>query len=137
MRDVMERKNFMLRRPVNQQAHDHLHGPATLVYNSPTTLTTDVGPGLRMPRGGQITRISGRVAGAPSGGKLEAIINIDGVNALGTNEYLTWQDGEKIARYKIVRRPYFNEESVFTIDIQTINGATGPMIITIEYLPAY
>lgn len=136
MRDYMRQRAHRLRRPVNRQSHDQLHGPATIVYQTASTLTTDEGPGLRMPRGGQITRISGRVAGAPSS-KMEIIINVDGVNVLGTSEYLTIQSGEKVARYKIVRRPYFNEDSVFTVDIQTIASATGPLVLTIEYLPEY
>jgi hypothetical protein len=136
MKELLERRADLSRRGVNQQAHERLHGPATIVYNTSSTLDTTAGPGLRMPRGGQITRISGRVSGAPTS-KMEIGIYIDGVNVLGTAEYLTIQTSEKVAKYKIVRRPYFNEDSVFTVQIQTVAAATGPLVLTIEYLPEY
>lgn len=136
MKELFARRENLSRQGVNQQAHAQLHGPATIVYNSAATLDTVAGPGLRMPRGGQITRISGRVTGAPTS-KMEIGIYIDGVNVLGTAEYLTIQTSEKVAKYKIVRRPYFNEDSVFTVQIQTVAAATGPLVLTIEYLPEY
>ena len=137
MKELFTRRKNLSRVGVNQQAHDNLHGPVTLIYQTANTLDTSTGPGLRLPRGGQITRIAGRVAGAPSGGNLKVGIFIDGVSVFDSGEFLVFQSGEKVARFKIVRRPYFNEDSVFTVDIDTINSATGPMILTIEYLPEY
>ena len=137
MKDYMMARADRERRPVNRQALDQLHGPATIIYQTNTTLDTDTGPGLRMPRGGQVRRIAGRVAGAPSGGNLKVSIFIDGVSVFDSGEFLLFQSGEKVARFKIIRRPYFNEDSVFTVDIDTISSATGPMILTIEYLPEF
>jgi len=136
MKDYMAARADRNRRPVNRQMHDQLHSPSTIIYNSTSTLDTTTGPGLRMPSGGQITRISGRVAGAPSGGNMKVAIKIDGVSVFDSGEFLLFQNGEKVSRYKIIRRPTFNEDSVFTVAIDTIQGATGPMILTIEYFPS-
>ena len=121
----------------NQRAHDHVHGPTTLIYQTESTLTTDVGPALRLPRGGQVTAVSCKLAGAPSGSAFQVNLLIDGITVFPTGEYLEVATGETVSKFKIIQRPFFNEDSVFTVDIQTISSATGPMVMTIEYLPEY
>jgi hypothetical protein len=121
----------------NRRAHDQMHGPTTLIYQTATALTTDVGPPLRLPRGGVVTRISCKLAGAPSGSAFQVNVLIDGITVFPSGEYLEVAVGDTVSKFKIVERPNFNEDSVFTVDIQTISSATGPMVMTIEYLPEY
>jgi len=134
MKSVMRRRADRARQPVNRPAHRRLHAPATIIYQTATTLDTNTGPGLRMPRAGRITRISGRVAGAPSSTmKINVLIDDFGVFQSGT--FLQIQSGSKISEFKVIERPVFTRDSVITVDIDTIASATGPLVLTIEYVP--
>jgi hypothetical protein len=121
----------------NIKAHDRLHGPRVIIYQSKGTLDTVAGTIARFPQGGQVTRVSCKLAGAPSGGAFKVDLLIDTVSVFQSGTYLQVADGETISKYKIIERPFFNENSNFRVQVNTIQGATGPMVLTIEYLPEY
>jgi len=135
MADVIARQSSVNLGGIDQKAHDLVHGPVIITYQTANTLDTTAGPGLRLPRGGEITRVAGRVAGAPSG-DMSIDVLAGGASIFG-GTYLKIPSGEKITKEKIVTRPEFNEDTVFTVQINTINSATGPLIVTFEYLPEY
>ena len=47
------------------------------------------------------------------------------------------REGITIYEEKIVERAMFSEDTVFTVQINTINAATGPLVVTFEFLPEY
>ena len=119
------------------RAHERTHGPTTLVYQTATTLDTNAGPKLRLPRGGQITKVSCKLQGAPVTNPFKVDLKVDNTTVFESGTYLQVQAGETVSRGKIVERPYFSDESTFVVQINTISSATGPMVMTIEYLPEY
>ena len=135
MKEVMAMQRTVNLAPLNQLGHDQVHAPMIFIYNTSSTLDTTAGPGLRLPRGGEITRISGRVAGAPSG-DMSIDVLANAVSIFGGG-YLKIPSGTKITKEKIVDRPMFSEDTVFTVQINTINSATGPLVLTFEFLPEF
>jgi hypothetical protein len=135
MKDVLRMHHTVDSPPMNSGAHDRLHAPMIFIYNTSSTLDTTAGPGLRLPRGGELTRIAGRVTGAPTGDM--SIDVLAGGTTIFGGGYLKIPSGEKITKEKIVERPMFSEDTVFTVQINTINSATGPLVLTFEFLPEY
>lgn len=135
MKEVIKAQRTINMGDVNAQRHDQLHGPMIFIYNTSSTLDTTAGPGLRLPRGGELTRISGRVTGAPTGDM--SIDVLAGGTTIFGGTYLKIPSGEKITKEKIVDRPMFSEDTVFTVQINTINSATGPLVLTFEFLPEF
>lgn len=121
--------------PINQTAHDQLHQPRIIVFQTSATLDTTAGPGLRFPTGGEITRISGRVATAPSG-DMSIDVLANAVTVFGGG-YLKIPSGTRITKEKIVERPMFSEDTVWTVQINTINSAVGPLVLTFEYISEF
>lgn len=122
---------------LNPKAHEILHGPATLVYTSKVALDTVAGSKLKLPRGGQVTAVACKLQGAPSGSKFQVDLLIDDISVFDAGTYLEVAVGETASRFKILTRPYFNDESVFKVKINAVNAATGPMVLTIEYMADY
>ena len=121
---------------VNKQAHDRLHGPRQIVYTSPVALSTTAGTKLRMPRGGQITNIMATVTGAPTS-TLQIDLLMDGVSVFDDG-YLQILSGETESEpFRIVSRPYFNEDTILKVKLNAVAAATGPLVVVIEYVTDY
>lgn len=131
MKDVIRAQRKAMLDPVSHVGHEQLHSPSIFVYTSKATLDTNAGTGFRLPRGGEITRISGRVSGAPSG-DMSIDVLMNAVSVFGGG-YLKIPSGTKVTKEKIVNRAEFNEDTVFTVQINTINSATGPLVVVFEY----
>jgi hypothetical protein len=119
---------------VNENAHFAQHAPSTIVYTSKATLDTNAGTKLRLPRGGQITRVAAKVqtTGATD---LTFNIYIDTISV--TDSDVRILAGETVARFIIVKRPNFNQDSVFQVQLSATGGATGPLVVSVEYLPGF
>lgn len=136
MKDIMRSQAQGNIGPVNHVAHEQLHGPSMFMYTSVPTLDLVAGTALRLPRGGEITRISGRVSGAPSGGDLKIVILANGASILGSG-FLRVLDGTNVTKERTVERTEFNEDTRFQVQIDTLSGATGPLVVVFEYLPEF
>lgn len=134
MRGYMQQRADRNRTPVNRQMHEQLHGPVTLVYTTTKTLNTTAGPRLRLPSAGYITRVSGKVQAAPTS-TMEIDILVDGITVFDSGDYVKIRSGETVTVPKIINRPNFNEDSYFQVQVVTIAAATGPLVLTIEYIP--
>jgi hypothetical protein len=124
------------REPVNERAHEEIHSPKIIVYTSESTLTTDTGPPLRMPRGGEITSVRVKLTGAPSGADFKVDLLTTGLTVFGGG-FCTVLDGETVSKFRMVDKRGFTEDTVFTVKVNTIASATGPFTMTIEYVEAY
>lgn len=120
---------------VSESAHDRLHGPLTIVWTSKATLAVEQSTPLKMPRGGQIVGIVAKVAGAPSGGALTLQLLLDGTAV--TESDISIASGDTVSRERIVTNPYFQDDTVWKFSITAVNGATGPVVVTVEYLPGW
>ncbi len=132
------RRNARLLDPgpfLNQKGHEQLHAPKTIVYTSTATLSTTAGSKLRLPRGGSITRIAAVVQGTPSGAALDFDLYIDGF--VVTDSPVQIAVGDTISKPRIITRPDFDENSTMYLKINTVSSATGPLVVTIEYIEAW
>ena len=120
---------------VSESAHDKLHGPPPIIWTSKATLAVEDGTPIYFPRGGIITRVRANVAAAPSGGSLTFTLELDGTAV--TESDFSIASGETQSRYKIVTRPNFSEDTKWQFSITAVNGATGPLVVTVEYVPGW
>lgn len=108
-------------------------------WTSSSSLTASTGTEKVVPRegGGQFGLISANVdvGNEPSGGNLELDILVDGASVFSEG-YLTILDGESQSVPKVVDgRIYFSPGSILSVQIVTVSGATGPIVVQFDYLP--
>lgn len=133
MTEHLRKTQDLARDRVNQRAHEELHGIRTIVYTSKATLAAEQGTPGRFSFGGSVVRVACKLKGAPSGDDFEVDLLIDGVSVFdGTN--LKVLDGETVSQFKIIERPNFNEDSTFVVEVKEVGGATGPFVMTIDYI---
>jgi hypothetical protein len=120
---------------ISAAAHDNLHGPPPIIWTSKATLAVEDGTPIYFPRGGSITLIQANVTGAPSGGALTFDLELDGTSVF--DSVMSIADGETRSRYKLVNRPDFNEDTKWQFAITAVSGATGPLVVTVEYTPGW
>lgn len=119
---------------VSENAHDRLHTPAMITYQSKGTLDTVAGTKFRIPGGGEIVMVSARVDGAPSSADMKIDLLIDAISVFGGG-YLTIPQSSNVSNPKIITRPFFNNDSNLKFQVNTIGGATGPYVAIIQYIP--
>lgn len=136
MKEIVAAQRTISLGGANRRSHEHLHQPRILIYTSTLTLNTTAGPKLRLPVGGEVTRVSARVQGAPSGAAMQIDYLIDGITAFDSGTYLRIPDGQLVALGKTLNRNLFSVDSAHQVQIFAISGATGPLVFTIEFLEA-
>jgi hypothetical protein len=114
--------------------HERKHAPRIIVYTSVKTLNTTAGTKLRLPRGGMVTSVIAVVQTAPTS-TFELDYLIDSTSVL--NGYIQIDSGETISKYKPIIRPAFDANSVHQFQIVTVAAATGPLVVTIEYVEEF
>ena len=108
----------------------------TLIWTSRATLTTDAMTPFMPMFNGRIVGIRLNVAGAPSGGALISDFLLDDVTVYPSSNKPTIPDGVLFGKRSFVTdRASFQYDTKMQFQITTLNGATGPMVAAIEYLP--
>ncbi len=135
MKDYMaDRMKLGLEPSWDRRGHEHDHNYKTIVYTSAATLVTTAGVPFQPSFGGTIVRVGAKLKGAPAGADFKVDVLIDTFSIFAST-LLVVKDGTTRSQFKLVERPDFNEDSVFTIKVDTIASATGPFTLTIDYLP--
>lgn len=118
----------------DRRGHDHDHNYKTMVYTSKSSIDTLTGVPFKPSFGGSIVRVGCKVSAAPSGADFKVDVLVD-TYSIFDSTLLIIKDGTTNSQFKIVERPDFNEDSVFTIKVDTVANATGPFTLTIDYIP--
>jgi len=116
---------------VNEKAHFEQHTPHVMVWNSKRILTTSLGTPWYHPTGGQITSIYANITGVGSTATTLDFY-IDGVAV--TDSSISITAGDLISKPRIIKRADFQPTSKLQVQLSATGSATGPLVLTIEYV---
>ena len=123
---------------INRRAHRRSHAPSSIIYTSTATLSTTAGSPFYPLRAGRLTGIRANVAGAPSSSDLTFDVLFDGNSIFHTSNKPTVPQsvlfGYRSFQYD---RLSWQPDTKVQVQITTIGGATGPLVVEFEYEPEY
>lgn len=118
----------------NYGVHEQIHPPKTWTYTGKATIDTDAGSRIYPYRGGQLIRCRANVQVAP-GSTLTWKILKNGVSVHAVAP--TIASGALYAAVtEFIDNGYFVPDDYFQVQVTATGGATGPIVVLAEYLPA-
>lgn len=114
--------------------HMRTHASKRMIYTSAEDFT--VGTPLVVPRAMRIIAAQASVSGAPSGGTFECDLILDGTGSLyGSITTIDIEDGELVSvRFYPDNVTHIPAGGSLTVEIYDDAGATGPLVLHIDYL---
>jgi hypothetical protein len=121
--------------PFNVAAHELHHGVKVLYYTTAGSLDTNPGTPIHALRGKRIVGVRLNCKGAPSGGSLEGDILRNDVSIFSSlDNKPTIPSGALKGYRQVVLSGAINNDDKVQCKINTISGATGPVVFEIFYV---